>query len=962
MSVRSKDIPLRRLKIVLLVSSLLSLALLLMAAFEENVGGEWRRHQAAYRAAAIAHAETDIEHAAAESMEISFAQAFLPDLDRIDRCITCHVGIDDPRQADAEHPLRAHRSGIFDHHPPDKFGCTVCHDGQGRAVTRDAAHGEVPHWPAPLRRGDAVYTSCGRCHYENDLYGAETDLYARGGPLHPLDETELASFVPGGASIARGKRLVLESGCLGCHKYRGRGGSLGPEITYVGDKTAHDFDFKHIQGERTVAQWLFEHFKRPDEVSPGTLMPDAQLSDEQARDLTAYMLSLHRKSMPAAYTPVPQRREGKPVGGERLYAMFCRACHGENGLGSTVRDPLIAAAADVPQPLMVPSLNHPDTLGVASDDYLHHVIANGRAGTNMIGWGLRDGGLRPEEIDRLIETIRSWQPPRPDETAIAAARGSPPAGRVLYRQNCAACHGPNGGGGIGTRLNSPGFLAVASDAFIAGTIIDGRPNTAMTSYRQFNSQQISDLIAYLRSWHSQRSDRAAVLALVDAEPRNTAVSVAIGRTLYAANCVTCHGSAGEGDLGPSLNTQEFLTLVGNDYLHETIAAGRPDTGMPAWKHLSNEDVASLIVFIRTWQQEESQTLPGDTIAGDWDAGRFLYAGLCASCHGNDAEGAVGPQLNNPVFLRTTSDAMLREWIAHGKAGTPMRPFLKGEQGTAELTWSQIDNLVAYLRSLERHPRVSTMRSPNGRPELGRVWYANMCAACHGPHGEGASGPALANPGFLHAASDGFLMATLAMGRDGTEMRPVKQGPQSILALSSDQVNDVIAYLRSWETEPPDDEIPHRFVIPWDLAHGRELYTSHCAGCHGIDGKAETDAPGLSAWAPALNNEEFLAAATDGFLQATIVRGRIGTAMRPFGHGTQGLVDLSMQDIDDIVAFIRRWSTQTPSPLTIPAERSVAGAEETTDAQTRADTTRGAAEVSSHDLIATGAHPVLKGDE
>jgi len=252
----------------------------------------------------------------------------------------------------------------------------------------------------------------------------------------------------------------------------------------------------------------------------------------------------------------------------------------------------------------------------------------------------------------------------------------------------------------------------------------------------------------------------------------------------------------------------------------------------------------------------------------------------------------------------------------------MRGFLKGGQGTVELKERQIDDLVSFLRSLERRPRVSMMRSPNGRPELGQIWYAHFCTSCHGDRGEGASGPSLSNPAFLGAASDGFLLATLAMGRDGTEMRPVKKSPQSILSLSSDQVNDVVAFLRSWETSPPSTDIPHRFVIPWDLHQGKQLFESNCAGCHGSNGKADLYEPGVSAWAPALNNEGFLSAATDGFLQATIVKGRGGTAMRSFGHGSQGLVDLTAEEIDNLVAYIRRWSTQAQSPMTIPAELSV----------------------------------------
>ncbi len=357
MTDQTDKIEVRRLKLLLLTASLVTLVFLFLAAFEENLTGQWRSHQAAYRDALIGRAQTAEARQAAGKMEIAHQQLFLPQLERIDRCVTCHVGIDDPNQTAAEQPLRAHSGNIFKHHPVDKFGCTVCHDGQGSATDEAAAHGEVAHWPAPLLRGAATYTSCGRCHYENDLYGAEDDLYARGGPHTALDQRELTASVEGAGAIARGKRLVLESGCLGCHTFRGRGGGIGPDITYVGDKTKHDLSFEHVEGEHTVAQWLYEHFKQPEKVSPGSLMPDLRLADDEADALTQYMLSLHRKSMPARYTPVPPRRSGLPATGAQLYAMFCSSCHGPDGQGSTVREASTAHAIDAPPQLMVPSLN-----------------------------------------------------------------------------------------------------------------------------------------------------------------------------------------------------------------------------------------------------------------------------------------------------------------------------------------------------------------------------------------------------------------------------------------------------------------------------------------------------------------------------------------------------------------------------------------------------------------------------
>lgn len=910
----------RRLKITLLISSIVCFVLLILSAYHERFAGTWRGHQSAYRSAAIKLASDESAKATAIGMENGFKQVFLPDLERIDRCTTCHVGVEDPRMAGAELPIAAHSGDIFKHHPLDKFGCTVCHDGQGRAVELPAAHGEVPHWEAPLLRGEKVYTTCSRCHYENDPYGWNEDLYARGGALDPLDQMELTASIPPATdprehSIARGKRLFLDSGCLGCHQYRGRGGKLGPEITYVGDKTAHDFDFAHVASdEHSVEQWLFEHFKRPAEISPGSIMPDMKLGDEQAGDLTNYMLSLHRKTMPASHTPVPARGGGQPATGSQLYGMFCSSCHGKDGYGATVRDPSMDMLVDAPRELMTPSLNHPDTLAVASDDYLRHIISEGRAGTSMPAWKQDFGGLRGAEIDRLVAYIRSWEAAPSPLDGMTAARGNPKYGRAIFRTRCVNCHGRKGEGGIGVALNSPNFLAAASDPFLAAAIVYGRPNTAMPSWKQFDADEVSDLLAYIRTWQKFTADKDEVLATLAKIKKPGRRSLRIGKSVYRSKCAACHGDKGQGATGPSLNTDDFLSVVDNDYLLTAIVEGRPGTAMPAWSQLSDEDLVDLIGFVRGFNKNNRRELAPYLASGDWDRGRILYAGVCSGCHGRSVEGGTGPQLANSVFLRSVSDAVLREWISHGRSGTEMRSFLKGGQGMVELSEAQIDDIVTYLRYLESGPVVPPSRQGLGIAALGAEMYASACLSCHGPSGEGMTGSALSNPNFLKSASDGFLAATIILGRDGTEMLPMGAGMQGNVELTSDQVANLIAFLRTWEHDPPVEGIPARYVTGADTVDGRELYMHQCAGCHGNNGGKDDDG-----WAPALNNHDFLRAATDGFLQATIARGRDGTSMRPFGVGTGGVADLTTDQINNIVAFIRTWAAPGNKPSDAPAE-------------------------------------------
>ena len=77
----------------------------------------------------------------------------------------------------------------------------------------------------------------------------------------------------------KGKTIFSEEGCLGCHQARGVGGILGPDLTEQGEKTKHEYSFQNIQGEQTISNWLKEHFRDPEMVSPGSQM----LKDQPGR-------------------------------------------------------------------------------------------------------------------------------------------------------------------------------------------------------------------------------------------------------------------------------------------------------------------------------------------------------------------------------------------------------------------------------------------------------------------------------------------------------------------------------------------------------------------------------------------------------------------------------------------------------------------------------------------------------
>ena len=86
----------------------------------------------------------------------------------------------------------------------------------------------------------------------------------------------------------------------------------------------------------------------------------------------------------------------------------------------------------------------------------------------------------------------------------------------------------------------------------------------------------------------------------------------------------------------------------------------------------------------------------------------------------------------------------------------------------------------------------------GQSEEGSLIYNERCSACHGSAGEGIKAPALNNQEFLSAASNGYLMATVTLGRKGTAMPSWGYGGKEYPALTAEERQDVVSYIRSWQ--------------------------------------------------------------------------------------------------------------------------------------------------------------------
>lgn len=105
-------------------------------------------------------------------------------------------------------------------------------------------------------------------------------------------------------------------------------------------------------------------------------------------------------------------------------------------------------------------------------------------------------------------------------------------------------------------------------------------------------------------------------------------------------------------------------------------------------------VLSLWPAARPVAQDTKNPYTGNAVAIAEGKGLYLKTG-CYACHGHEADGAVGPDLTDDVWVYAPTDATLFNTIKNGRPGTVMAPW--GDQLTAEEIWK----IVAFIRSKYR---------------------------------------------------------------------------------------------------------------------------------------------------------------------------------------------------------------------------------------------------------------------
>ena len=317
----------------------------------------------------------------ATEWEPAIVQINVAEANIVDRCESCHMNTREPLKITAaamtpkgEKKPDEYASAFVSHpepellqiHDPEKFGCSPCHQGNGRATTSiEKAHGNYEHWLWPLYPKENSQAGCQTCH------AADMVLVSGDMQFHTIND---------------GKDLFRQRGCMGCHRYEGYDkepedlNSITQQIKQIENqkidnvKNAANFmkqadaaqsneeanalnvkaidlkvanskldarlqqlDYQShslMQDQKKVGpnlkdvrlklnrNWIPLWLKKPTDFRPTTKMPNFRLTDHQVQAISAFIWQ-------SAFTDaLPKHKPGNAAHGQELFqTRGCLACH-----------------------------------------------------------------------------------------------------------------------------------------------------------------------------------------------------------------------------------------------------------------------------------------------------------------------------------------------------------------------------------------------------------------------------------------------------------------------------------------------------------------------------------------------------------------------------------------------------------------------------------------------------------
>jgi cytochrome c oxidase cbb3-type subunit III len=173
-------------------------------------------------------------------------------------------------------------------------------------------------------------------------------------------------------------------------------------------------------------------------------------------------------------------------------------------------------------------------------------------------------------------------------------------GRVAFADNCAPCHGAGGGG-------TKGYPNLNDDDWLWGGKLDSIEQTIRHGARSGDKDDHEGVMpAFGRDGILKTNEISAVADFVrtlSGLAVEKGADLALGKKVFADNCVLCHGPEGKGnrELGaPNLTDKIWLYASDKETIMEGLRNGRGGV-MPAWQgRLSEPIIKALTVYVYTF--------------------------------------------------------------------------------------------------------------------------------------------------------------------------------------------------------------------------------------------------------------------------------------------------------------------------------------------------------------------------
>lgn len=359
-----------------------------------------------------------------------------------------------------------------------------------------------------------------------------------------------------------------------------------------------------------------------------------------------------------------------------------------------------------------------------------------------------------------------------------------------------------------------------------------------------------------------------------ARERLQAAEIEKGAQLYMANCATCHGAEGEGNIGPPL----IGSPLDEEAMEKIISRGMPGTAMAAWGQedggpLKDFEVRDLVTFIKNWDstllvaEVETQVervtptaptspaqppVPPSPTPIATEQGQAIFEQKCKSCHSIGGGRLVGPDLKG-ITEKRDRDWLVRFILSPDRLlaeGDPLAKQLAEEYGipmpNMGLSQDEAEEVLAYIEEQsggepgpppavsapppQPSPPPSETEAPEVTPApaplptgdaasgrdifLGRARLENggaSCISCHNINGIGAF-----NGGSVGRDLSGVYSALGEQGLTSvlkTTPFPIMQEIYRQQPLTDEEIAHLVAFLREAAIEEkPPSRGPGLFII------------------------------------------------------------------------------------------------------------------------------------------------------